>query len=196
MIADLPVCVSMAIIAYQDFKNRLVDDWAFLPSLIFFPLALLIYPHILTPVIVKALIMGLLGLLVYKLGLAAQADAIILPLLTFSTGALSPLPSFVGAGIVGLTHISYVFLKRGSKGFSKIVSVEDALKDDKWIPRKVILGDVEEELPMPPEKAWDKLREYRDEKAEVLVSFGTPLAGYFALGYLGYFLLRLFVPSI
>ena len=186
----------MAVIAYQDFKSRLVDDWAFLPSLAFYPIAFPLYPHVLTSVVIKASIMCLAGVLIYKAGLAAQADAIVLPLLTFSTGALSPLPAFVVAGIAGSGHLLYVLLKHGLKGLNRTVSIEEALREDKWIPKKVILEGGEEQLPLPPEKAWDKLREYEGEEARVLVSFGAPLAGYFAIGYLGYFLLRLFVPYI
>jgi len=191
VLPEIPVLASMLIIAYQDFRYRLVDDWAFVPALAFLPILYWLGPEMLVPVLVKAAILGGFGLAIYLFGLAAQADAIVLPLLALSTDELSPIPTFVLSGFVAGIHILYVISKY--RKLERVVDVESALKDDMWIPKKVIREDGEEELPMSPEKAWEKLEEYRGEDVKVLVSFGTPLAGYFALGYLAHFLLRLII---
>ena len=194
MIPEVPVCLSMAIIAYQDFRFRLVDDWAFLPAILFIPLAYILTPWALFPALFKAAVLGLLGILVYKLGLTAQADGFTLPLLGLSTGFMSPLPAMVGAGAVAGVHIAYMLIKHGLRGLTRVMSVEEALKNDKWIPKMVEMDGKVVELPMPPEKAWEKLKEFELTGARVHVSFGTPLAGYLALGYLAYFLLRILLP--
>lgn len=194
MIPEVPVCFSMAVIAYQDFRFRLVDDWAFLPAVLFIPLAYILMPWTLFPALFKAAMLGLLGILVYKLGLAAQADGLTLPLLGLSTGLMSPLPAIIGAGIVAGAHITYLFVKHGLKGFSRVMSVEEALKNDKWIPRTVEVEGKVIELPKSPEKAWEMLKDFELTEARVHTSFGTPLAGYLALGYLAYFLLRILLP--
>ncbi len=191
MLAEIPVALTMAIIVYQDFKYRLVDDWAFVPALAFFPIAYWLQPEALIPVVLKAAVLGGLGLAIYFFGLAAQADAIVLPLLALNVGRLSPVPVFFFAGLAAGLHIAYVILKY--RKLERMVDVETALKDDTWIPKRVIKNGNEVGLPTPPEKAWEKLEEFKGEEVKVVVSFGTPLAGYFALGYLAYFLLGFFV---
>lgn len=179
----------MLVVAYQDFKYRMVDDRAFLPALAFFPLLYWLSPEMLAPVLMKVAMLGCLGLAIYLLGLAAQADAIILPLLALSSDELSPITTFLFSGIVASAHLIYATCKY--KKFERVVDVEGALMDGTWIPVRVIRDGVEEELPRSPEKAWKKLEEFRGENVKVVVSFGTPLAGYFALGYVAHFLLRL-----
>lgn len=180
----------MLIIAYQDFRYRLVDDWAFLPALAFLPILYWLSPEMLLPVLIKVAILGGFGLAIYFFGLAAQADAIVLPLLALSTDKLSPMVTFLFTGLVAGIHLLYVILKY--KKLERVIDLERALKDDTWIPKRIIreCGE-EEELPMSPERAWEKLKEFKGENVKVVVSFGTPLAGYFALGYLAHFLLRL-----
>lgn len=189
MLPELPVLASMLIIAYQDFRYRLVDDWAFFPALAFIPLLYWLSPEMLMPVLVKAAVLGVFGLAIYFFGLAAQADAMILPLLALSTDRLSLITTFLSSGLIAGAHILYVVSKY--KKLERTVDIECALKDNTWIPKKVIKEDGgEERLPMSPEKAWEKLKEFEGENVKVVVSFGTPLAGYFALGYLVHFLLR------
>ena len=192
VLPELPVLASMLMIAYQDFRYRLVDDWAFVPAIAFIPLLYWLDPGMLVPVLMKAAILGGFGLAIYFFGLAAQADAIVLPLLALSTDELSPMTTFLFTGLIAGMHVLYVMSKY--RKLERVVDVESALKDDTWIPKKVIEEDGgEEELPMPPEKAWKKLEEFREKDVKVMVSFGTPLAGYFALGYLAHFLLMLII---
>ncbi len=191
VLPELPVLASMLIIAYQDFRYRLVDDWAFVPALAFLPLLYWLNPEMIVPVLMKAAILGAFGLAIYLLGLAAQADAMVLPLLALSTDRLSPISTFLFAGLIAGMHILYVISKY--RKLERVVDVESALKDDTWVPKKVIKEDGEEELPMSPERAWEKLEEFRGRDVKVVVSFGTPLAGYFALGYLAHFLLGLII---
>jgi len=183
--AEALASITFALVAYQDFKERMVSDWVWIPSAIAIPI-LFWESGWLTAA--KLAILAIAALATYLLGIFGQADSVALFFMGIGTSYLSPLPQLIGMSIASLIHISYLALKSGSLRIERFMSVEEAQSQNVWIPREVEADGRRVELSSSPEEAWDSLKKYEGSNARVKVSYGVPLAGYMAIGYIAAFI--------
>ena len=169
------ICAGMAIIAYQDFSKREVSD-----LVLCFPavglVILAFYNYRLASIGTLMLIVLLaIGYILYRYGMIAQGDVMTIPLISTMIYAMPYIAISMAA--VTLAHMVYLGLVQGWK-FKKSVSVEQARRENCWIPESI--DGVK--LNGPPESAYETLAKWENPQSIVEESYGLPLAGYVALG--------------
>lgn len=192
MYAEALVSLTYMIVAYQDFRERMVSDWVWIPAIVSLPIFLWESHSLWWLSAIKLGIIGAAALASLLLGIFGQADSVALLFMGVGTGFLSPLPQLVGMSVAALAHISYLVVKSGSFKIERVMSLEEAEKQNVWIPRKVEVDGRSVELKGSPEEVWGALKEYEGKNAKVRGSYGVPLAGYMAIGYIAAFLAMLF----
>lgn len=176
---------SWLLAAYQDVRDRWVSDYVWVPAFVGGALLLLrsVGP-LLALLVIKIAGLVVLSYAWRRLGLMADADAIGFPLITLSRNLASPLPELITSLVVALVYITAARLKHG--GFEKTMSPDEALRQNVWIPKKVVNVRTREvrELRGRPEEAWESLKKYSGSREYVVVSgYGVPLVAFFGMGY-------------
>jgi len=187
MYAELLASVTFALVAYQDFRDRMVSDYAWIPAILAGVVMLWEQPEIWQLSLLKVGIFGAFGALSILLGLFGQADGLAIIAMSIGTSTFSPLPQMLAAAIIALAHITYLVVRHGSFKIEKTMTVEEAVKQNVWIPLEVTCGGIVVELKGSPEEAWDALQGYLGKDATVKASYGVPFAGYLAIGYIAAF---------
>jgi hypothetical protein len=182
--AETLASITFTLVAYQDFKERMVSDYVWIPAILAGVVMLWERPDVWIFSLVKVGIFGALGALSILLGLFGQADGLTIIAMAVGTSTLSPIPQMFAAALVAMTHILYLVIRHGSLKIEKTMPVEEAVKQNVWIPLEVICDGQTLELHSSPEKAWDALKGYLGRNATVKASYGVPFAGYLAIGYL------------
>ena len=181
-----PVLATMVLVAYQDFRYREIVDWTYVPSIFFLVLG---YGEPWFPQFLVAFAtLSAASVCLYKMGAFSSADAIVLPLLAFDTSVLAPAYSTILSTVPMAFDLLHAFIKYG--GLYKILSPEDVLRGP-WVP-KLIEYSHGETVPVEgsPEKGLEAVKRVCGENVRVHCSYGIPLAGYLAIGYvLKFFLL-------
>jgi len=191
MYAELLATVTFTLVAYQDFRERLVADWAWVPAAAGAVLMFIERPAIADLLALKLALFVLVGLASIYLGVFGQADGLALMAMPVGVSVLSPMPQLFGGAIVALAHIAYLFVINGFKKLEKTFPVEEAVKQDVWIPLEVTCESQTTELSHSPERAWEELEKFVGRNAVVRASYGVPFAGYLAIGYISAFLFQL-----
>jgi Flp pilus assembly protein protease CpaA len=186
--AEALASFTFILVAYQDFKERMVSDWVWIPAAIAIPVSIWESGNLWWLAASKLSILAVAAIATYFLGVFGQADSIALFFMGVGTSYLSPLPQLIGMSIASLVHISYLALRSGSIRIEKFMSVEEAERQNVWIPREIESEGVRVQLSSSPEEAWDSLKKYEGSNAMVKVSYGVPLAGYMAIGYTAAFI--------
>ncbi len=187
MYAELLASITFALVAYQDFRERMVSDYVWIPAILGGVVMLWERPDVWIFSLAKVGIFGALGSLAIILGLFGQADGLTIIAMAVGTSTLSPIPQMFAAAMVAVAHIGYLVIRHGSLKIEKTMPVEEAIKQNVWIPLEVTCDGVVTELESSPEKAWDALQGYLGKNATVKTSYGVPFAGYLAIGYLAAF---------
>jgi hypothetical protein len=182
--AELLASVTFALVAYYDFKDRMVSDWVWVFAIAGGVAMLVERPDLLVLSLEKVGVLGALGAASILLGFFGQADGLTIVALAVGTSYWSPLPQLFAGAAVAIVHIFFTVLRNGSFKFEKLMPVEEAIKQNVWIPLEVTCEGKTVELDSSPEKAWDQLKEYLGRNAVAKTSYGVPLAGYFAIGYI------------
>ncbi|MEM0117313.1 MAG: hypothetical protein QXV32_02595 [Conexivisphaerales archaeon] len=191
MFAEALASVTFALVCYQDFKERMVSDWVWIPAIAAVPVSLWESGGSLWLTAVKLGIIGVAALATFLLGIFGQADSISLFFMGIGTSLLSPFPQLLGMSIAALLHISYLIIRAGSLRIEKYMSIEEAEKQNVWIPREIEADGEKIDLSASPEEAWESLKKYEGKNARVKVSYGVPLAGYMGIGYIASFIVML-----
>lgn len=187
MYTEMLASITFALVAYQDFKERMVSDYVWIPVIVAGVVMLWERPDVWQFSLAKVGIFAALGLLSIALGLFGQADGLTIIAMSVGTAPLSPIPQLFGAAVVAIAHIGYLAIRHGSLKIEKSMPVEEAVKQNVWIPLEVTCEGKTVELEGSPEKAWDALQGYVGKGATVKASYGVPFAGYLAVGYIAAF---------
>jgi hypothetical protein len=177
--AALLVLASFALASYQDIRRREVDDVIWLPGLIGLGLLLFLSPLPLR--LPMAIALGLAGYLVVRLGAMGEADGIALFLWSSLGGLMGIIIAAAGALLGLLVHMA--LLRAWGRKRVGTMSLERALREGHWLPRRILIEGEWRELPKNVNRLWEELRRY-DPRSEVEVEFGVPMVAYLGLGYL------------
>jgi len=187
MYAEILASITFALVAYQDFRERMVSDYVWMPAIVGGAVMLWERPDVWVFSLAKVGIFGAFGALSIILGVFGQADGLSIIAMAVGTSTYSPIPQMLAAAVVALIHIGYLVIRHGSLKIERVMPVEEAIKQNVWIPLEVTCDGTVTELDGSPEKAWDALQGYLGRGATVKTSYGVPFAGYLAIGYLAAF---------
>ena len=187
MYAEILASITFALVAYQDLRERMVSDYVWIPAILAGVVMLWERSDVWVLSLAKVGVFGALGALSIILGLFGQADGLTIIAMAVGTSTLSPVPQMFAAAMVAIAHILYLAIRHGSLKIEKTMAVEEAVKQNVWIPLEVTCDGQTVELDSSPEKAWNALEGYLGRGATVKTSYGVPFAGYLAIGYLAAF---------
>ena len=193
MYSQILICVSLIAASYQDIRERAVSDVVWVPALIGAAYAFYSAFPAVEYLGAKVALVGGISLVFVLLGYMGQADGIAFALLAADPLPLSPIPALLGTAVVALTHIGYVYMTGEGRG-THMIPIERFLKEQKWIPKAVIVNGGRKELDDDVNVARDLVSKDQGEGATVEVTYGVPTVAYLGLGYLAY-LVYLFVSS-
>jgi hypothetical protein len=185
--AEILASITFALVAYQDLRERMVSDYVWIPAILAGIVMLWERPDVWVLSLAKVGVFGALGALSIILGLFGQADGLTIIAMAVGTSTFSPIPQMFAAAMVAIAHILYLAIRHGSLKIEKTMAVEEAAKQNVWIPLEVTCDGQTVELDSSPEKAWNALEGYLGRGATVKTSYGVPFAGYLAIGYLAAF---------
>ena len=195
-IGEVLIASTFAVVVYQDFKGRWVDDRAWIVGMI--GVVILVAAargSTLWLLVTRILVLAALAWLWRAMGMMGAADVMALPLLGASTSLLSPLPELIVSVLATFAIMAIVKFERG--GLTVKLSVGEARGQSFWVPKRIVKrgsGDVVEELKGSPEEVWRKLDGYVGrEDLEVEASYGLPFAAIMGLGYIAARLIDLLI---
>jgi hypothetical protein len=194
--AEILASITFALVAYQDFRERMVSDYVWIPAIVAGVVMLWERPEVWVFSLAKVGIFGALGALSIIFGLFGQADGLTIIAMAVGTSVFSPIPQMFAAAVVAMSHILYLAVRHGSLKIEKTMPVEEAVKQNTWIPLEVTCDGQMVELDNSPEKAWNALEGYLGKGATVKASYGVPFAGYLAVGYLVAFVVLLVLGPV
>lgn len=185
MISQILICASLVVASYQDIRDRAVSDIVWVPALVGVGYAF----YSLFPAVEflagKVALVGGVALAFTLLGYMGQADGIAFALIAADPFLLSPIPALFGTAVVALAHIGYVYVTGEGRG-THTISIDRFLKEQKWIPKAVIVNGTREELDSDVNIARDLVAKDRVEGSMVEVTYGVPTVAYLGLGYLAF----------
>ncbi len=185
MYAQVLIGISFAVAAYQDVKDRSVNDLVWAPALagaVYIVYAL--YPG-LGLQLVKIGLVGGIALAFTYVGAVGQADAIALVFVAADPYQISPILPLFGAAAVALTHIGYEFAVGNARG-GLTIPLERFLKEQRWIPKAVVAEGVRTEVSKDVNVAREEVEANQKPGAMVEVGYGVPTVAYLGIGYVAY----------
>ena len=185
MLSQILICVSLLIASYQDIRERAVSDIVWLPALLGVAYAF----YSLFPAVeylgAKIALVGVISLVFVLLGYMGQADGIAFAFIASDPLPLSPIPPLFGTAVVALLHIGYLYAWGGARG-NQTIPIDQFLREQKWIPKAVIVGESRKELDTDVNVARDLVAKDKVEGSMVEVTYGVPTVAYLGIGYLAY----------
>ncbi len=185
MFLQILMAVSFLIAGYQDIRERLVSDVAWIPAIIGVVLAFYFVPSEDLILLVRIAIIGGIALVIAWYGFVGEADGIAFVLVVADPAPLAPLPVLFAIAGVALCHIGYLFAT-GMTGKSKVIPIRQFKKEARWIPKAVISGQERKEVVNDVNISRDDVEKVTDENAMVEVQYGVPTVAYIAVGYMIY----------
>jgi hypothetical protein len=140
LLAEAIASISFALVCYQDFKERMVSDLAWLPAVIAVPVAMWEAGPLWWIVVAKIgflAFVSMVGLLLQAFG---EGDAIGLTLMGVGVSTFSPLPQLVAMAVAALLSITILGLRFGTLRVEKVIPLEEAAKQNIWIPVEIIVN--------------------------------------------------------
>lgn len=196
MYAQLLIATSFVLASYQDFRDRAVSDLVWLPALAGAVYVVYAAGSTLEFQLVKVGLIGGIGLAFAFYGAVGQADAIAMALVAADPNPISPLFPLSGAAIVALAHIGYEFLA-GNAGRKIVIPMDRFLREQRWIPKAVIVDGVRSEVKRDVNVARDEVAAGSGAGATVEVAYGVPTVAYLGIGYVAYLaFLIIFYPGL
>jgi len=185
LLAQLFIASSLAVAAYQDVKERAVNDLVWIPALAGSAYGVYsLFPD-LGFLLVKLGLIGGIALVFAVLGLVGQADAIALVFIGADPSRLSLILPLGFAAVVAVVHISYLAATGEGRG-SKTIPIERFLKEQKWIPVAVVVDGERKEVNNDVNVARDEVEASSEPGAQVEVKYGVPTVAYLGLGYIAF----------
>lgn len=192
MYAQVLIAASLLAATFQDIRERAVSDLVWIPAVAGAALVFAwSYPSLELQQLVKvALIGGIAGAFAI-FGSIGEADAIAMAAVACDPFPLSPIYPLVAAAFVAIGHIGYEFAVGEARG-SLTIPVERFLREQKWIPKAIVLGGTREEVSADVNVAREEVEAKQTPGALVEVSYGVPTVAYLGVGY-ALFLVYLFI---
>ena len=190
MYGQILIAVSFAVAAYQDLRERAVNDLVWIPAIagtafVFYSLATTGHYAGLEFDVVKIFLIGGMAFVMVYFGMLGEADLIALVFFAADPYAFGVFFAIIGAVIVLVPHLAYVLLTGEGRG-SHVTSVSQFLREQKWIPKATIMGGVRHEVDSDVNKAREEVEGLQKEGMQVEVVYGVPDVLYFGLGYVLY----------
>lgn len=190
MYGQILIALSFGIAAYQDVKERAVNDLVWIPAIagaafVFYSLATSGNTAALEFDAARVLLLGGIAFVLVYVGMLGQADFIALAFFAADPFGLGVFFAIIGAIIVLIPHLGYVYLSGEAKG-SHLIPVERFLKEQKWIPKATVLEGVRHEVDSDVNKAREEVEAIQKPGMQVEVVYGVPDVLYFGGGYIIY----------
>ena len=190
MYAQLLIAASFAVAAYGDVKERAVSDLVWVPALVGAGYAIyFVYANLPGPdleyLLLKIAVVGGIALVFTVLGAIGQADAIAMALIASDPYLLSPLAPLFASAAVALAHIGYEYLV-GNTGSDLVIPLKRFLREQCWIPKAIVSGDVRTEVASDVNVAREDVEARAQAGAMIEVRYGVPTVAYLGIGYVAY----------
>ena len=190
MYGQVLIAVSFAVAAYQDLRERAVNDLVWIPAIagtvfVFYSLATTGQYADLEFDVVRILLIGGMAFVMVYYGMLGEADLIALVFFAADPYVLGVFFAIIGAVIVLVPHLAYVLATGEGRG-SHLVPVSQFLKEPKWIPKATIVDGVRHEVDNNVNKAREEVEGLQKEGMRVEAVYGVPDVLYFGLGYILY----------
>jgi len=184
------IAVSFAVAAYQDLRERAVNDLVWIPAVagtafVFYSLATTGHYADLEFDLLRVLLIGGMAFVMVYFGMLGEADFIALAFFAADPYVLGVFFALIGAVIVLVPHLSYVLLTGEGRG-SHVIPVSKFLREQKWIPRATIVDGARHEVDSDVNKAREEVESMQKEGMQVEVVYGVPDVLYFGVGYVLY----------
>jgi len=184
------IAASFAVAAYQDLRERAVNDLVWAPAIagtafVFYSLATSGQYFDLEFDLARILLIGGMAFVMVYLGMLGEADLIALVFFAADPYAFGIFFALIGAVIVLVPHLAYALLTGEGRG-SHLIPVSQFQREQKWIPRATIVDGVRHEVDSDVNKAREEVEGAQKEGMQVEVVYGVPDVLYFGLGYILY----------
>ena len=186
MYAQLLIAASFVVAAYQDVRERAVNDLVWIPAVA--GAAYAVYELDVTSptdfefVVLKIVLIGGIAFAFTRLGGIGEADAIALAFVAADPYRLSPLVALLATAFVALGHIGYEYAVGNARG-AKIIPMSQFLKEQRWIPKAIISGGSRTDVNNDVNVAREEVQAAGKPDAEVEVRYGVPTVAYLGIGY-------------
>ncbi|HXW94205.1 MAG TPA: hypothetical protein VEJ19_00680 [Nitrososphaerales archaeon] len=190
MYGQILIAVSFAVAAYQDLRERAVNDLVWIPAVagtafVFYSLATTGQYADLEFDVIRVLIIGGMAFVMVYLGMLGEADLIALVFFAADPYVFGIFFALIGAVVVLVPHLAYVFLTGEGRG-SHTIKVSQFLREQKWIPKATIVDGVRHDVDRDVNKAREEVEGLQREGMQVEVVYGVPDVLYFGIGYILY----------
>jgi len=182
LLSQLLLASSIVVASYQDVKERAVSDFVWIPALVGVALVLVFSP-LLEFTLLKIALVGGLAFAFTWYGALGEADLIAFVVITSDPAPFSIVFSLGAAALVITAHVIYLYWA-GYAGKSLQIPVEQFEREQKWIPKAVILNGVRTELGKNVNKAREEAISKASQGTMIEVSYGVPDVAYLGTGYI------------
>jgi len=184
------IAASFAVAAYQDLRERAVNDLVWIPAIagtayVFYSLATSGQYADLEFDVFRVLLIGGMAFAMVYFGMLGEADLIALVFFAADPYVFGVFFALVGAVIVLVPHLAYVMLTGEGRG-SHLIPVSRFVKEQKWIPKATVMDGVRHEVDSDVNKAREEVEGVQKEGMQVEVVYGVPDVLYFGVGYILY----------
>jgi len=184
------IAASFAVAAYQDLRERAVNDLVWIPAIagtayVFYSLATSGQYADLEFDVFRVLLIGGMAFAMVYFGMLGEADLIALVFFAADPYVFGVFFALVGAVIVLVPHLAHVMLTGEGRG-SHLIPVSRFLKEQKWIPKATVMDGVRHEVDSDVNKAREEVEGVQKEGMQVEVVYGVPDVLYFGVGYILY----------
>ena len=186
MYAQLLMAASFVVAAYQDVRERAVNDLVWIPAVV--GAAYAVYElNVASPtdfelVVLKIALIGGIAFVFTRLGGIGEADAIALAIVAADPYRLSPLIALFATAFIALGHIGYEYAVGNARG-AKVIPMSQFLREQRWIPKAIISGGERKEVNSDVNVAREEVQGADKPDAEVEVRYGVPTVAYLGVGY-------------
>jgi len=188
--AQLLIAVSFVTAAYQDVRDRAVNDLVWIPAVV--GVAYVVYRlYVALPsdslefLLVKVLLIGGIAFVFTYIGGIGEADAIAIAFVAADPYTASPLPTLFATAVVALGHIGYEYAVGNARG-AKVIPMSQFLREQRWIPKAIVSDDSRVEVNNDVNVAREEVEASQKKDAMVEVRYGVPTVAYLGAGYVIY----------
>jgi hypothetical protein len=188
--AQLLIAASFALAAYQDIKDRAVNDLVWIPAIAGVVYTLYSFYTGAIPTgfdfyLLKLALIGGIALAFTFFGYVGEADGIAIAFVAADPYTLSPLLPLLGAAVVALGHIGFEFANGNARG-AKTIPMAKFLKEQRWIPKAVLSDGTRTEVSSDVNVAREEVEGVNKPEAMVEVRYGVPTVAYLGIGFIAY----------
>lgn len=190
MYAQFLIAASFAVAAYQDVRERAVNDLVWIPALVgtgyvFFFVHVNDSTQDFEFLVVKVVLVGGIALAFTYMGGIGEADAIALAFVAADPYVLSPLAPLFATAVAAIVHIGYEFAVGNARG-PKTIPMAQFLREQRWIPKAIVSDGTRTEVDSDVNVAREEVEKAGKPDGTVEVRYGVPTVAYLGVGYVAY----------